>query len=419
MKAKKSGQIISGLDIGSKWIRMAAGIRTKEGGLQIIGAAEAPSTGIHKGIVSSIEDAVSSISTCLERLERVIGTPVEHVWVGISGAHIAIQDSKGVVAVAKANREITEEDVARAIEAARTVATPLNYEILHVIPQSFAVDSQTGIKDPVGMTGVRLEVDTKIIQGISSHIKNLTKAVYRTGLDIDDIVLAVLGNAEATLTERQKELGAAVVNIGASTVSVAAFEEGNLLHAAVLPLGSDHITSDIAIGLKTDIDIAEKVKLQFGNAYSKNVNKKDEFNLSELGAYNDETVSKKEVAEIIEARVEEIFSKADKELKKIGKNQRLPGGIILTGGGSDLPGIIETAKEIFKLPASLGTCIEIESITDKVNEPSFTAAIGLAKWGYVSELQHEAKGIGKFVSQFRSVNVAGEKITKWLRSLLP
>lgn len=419
MKLKQKGQLIGGLDLGTSWVRMAVAQRTKDGGIQIIGAAEAPSIGVHKGIVTSIEDAVSSVSACLEKVERIVGAPLEHVWVGISGSHITTQESKGVIAVAKANNEISEEDVARAIDAARTVATPLNHEILHVIPQSYSVDGQVGIKDPVGMTGVRLEVDTRIIQGITSHIKNLTKAVYRTGLDIDNLVLTILASADAVLTEKQKDLGVAVVNIGASTTSLAVFEDGNLLHTMVLPLGGINVTSDIAVGLRIDVEIAERVKLHFGEAMSKNIAKKDEFNLAELGASQDEFFSKKLVADIIEARVEEIFVLADKELKRIGRSAMLPGGIVLTGGGAKLPGIIELAKKVFKLPASLGTAIEMESITDKINDLAFSPVMGLVRWGHNSIVEYEAKGGNGLMSGISVVENTRKKLRDWIKSMLP
>ncbi|HLC90121.1 MAG TPA: cell division protein FtsA, partial [Patescibacteria group bacterium] len=221
--------LIAGLDVGSTMIRLAVGqLAAGAEKIHIIGSAEVPAEGISKGIISSLEDAVSSVSACLEKAERMIGVPIQNVWVGISGAHIISQESRGVVAVARADGEISEDDVERSIEAARTVATPPNYEILHVIPKSFTVDGQPGIKDPLGMTGVRIEVETQIIQGLSSQIKNLTKAVYRTGLNIEDLVLSILATSEAVLTSRQKELGVAVVNIGGSTTSLAVFEEGDI-----------------------------------------------------------------------------------------------------------------------------------------------------------------------------------------------
>ncbi len=276
-------EIIAGLDIGSSAIRLAVGQIGGAGSqIHIIGSAQVPAEGISKGVISSIEDAVSSISACLDKAERMVGVPVQRAWVGISGSHIISQESHGVVAVARSDGEISEDDIERSIEAARTVATPPNYEILHVIPKSFTVDGQIGIKDPLGMTGVRLEVDTQIIQGLSAQIKNLTKAVYRTGVNIEDLVLSILATSEAVLTNRQKELGVAVINIGGSTTSLVIFEEGDILHTAVLPVGSDHITSDIAIGLRISIDAAEKIKLEYGTASAGSVSKREEIDIGEI-----------------------------------------------------------------------------------------------------------------------------------------
>jgi cell division protein FtsA len=207
-----------------------------------------------------MEDAVTAISKALEKAERMTGIALNSAWVAIAGQSILVQESRGVIGVSRPQGEIAEDDVERAMEAARTVATPSNYDILHVIPKSFTVDGQRGVKDPVGMNGIRLEVDAVIIEALSSHIKNLTKSVYRTGLDIDDLVYAPLGTAEAVLSQRQRDLGVCVVNMGSATTSLAIFEEGDLLHTAVLPVGGDHVTNDIAIGLRTSIDIAEKVR---------------------------------------------------------------------------------------------------------------------------------------------------------------
>ncbi|MEK9183407.1 MAG: cell division protein FtsA [Patescibacteria group bacterium] len=410
-------EIIVGLDVGSTAVRLAVGQLVPSGEkteLHIIGAAEAPSEGVHKGVVTSIEDVVSSISSCLERAERMIGLPVKSAWVGISGSHIISEESKGVVAVSKPDGEISEEDVDRAIEAARTVATPLNYEILHVIPKNYTVDGQVGIKDPIGMTGVRLEVDTQIIQGLSAQIKNLTKAVYRTGLDIDDLVLSILATAEAVVTERQKELGVAVLNIGGATTSLVIFEEGDILDIAVLSIGSEHITSDVAIGLRTSIDVAEKLKLDYGSALPKEISKKEELDLFDLGEVEHETISRKYACEIIEARAEEILMKVDDIFKKLGRSGMLPAGVVLTGGGSKLPGLVELAKRRLRLPSALGYPLNLTSVTDKINDLSFAAAIGLVRWGAMSA-QSGAGKLENLISHFGSVG----KVTKWVKSLVP
>ena len=257
--------ILTGLDIGSSMIRVAvAHVMPGEDGkprLHVIGAVSSPSFGVHRGAISSLEDAVSAISKALEKAERMTGVAINSAWVGIAGQSILVQESRGVIGVSRTDADIKEDDVERAMEAARAVATPTNYDILHVIPKSFTVDGQRGVKDPVGMNGIRLEVDALIIEALASHIKNLTKSVYRTGLDIDDLVYTPLATAEAVVTQRQKELGVCVLNIGASSTTLAVFEEGDLLHTAVLPFGGDHITNDIAIGLRTSIDIAEQVKI--------------------------------------------------------------------------------------------------------------------------------------------------------------
>lgn len=406
-------EIITGLDIGSTTIRVAQGQRSPEG-INIIGAAEHPAEGISKGVVTSIEDAVSSISAALEKAERMTGIPVERALVSISGAHVLSQESHGVVAVAKADGEIREDDVERVIEAAQTVATPPNYEILHVIPRQFTVDNQTGIKDPVGMTGIKLEVDAQIILGLSSQIKNLTKCIYRTGVDIEDLVLGILAAAEAILTKRQKELGVALVNLGGLTTSLTVFEEGDVIHTKILPVGSGHITNDIAIGLRTSIDIAEKIKVDYGHALADEIGKREEIDLSALHPNESGLVSRKEVAEIIAARLEETFSMINKELKTIGKAGMLPAGVVLTGGGAKMPGIVELAKKSFHLPASVGMPQNFTTAIDRLNDPVFATAIGLILWGA------GLSGSSSFsLPKFSSVADATNKLKKWFSSLLP
>ena len=412
------GNLISGLDIGSDYVRMAVGqMIEKENGaseLRLLGAAEYASEGVHKGIINSIEDVVSSISACLERTERIVGVPIDSAWVGVSGLHVMSQNSKGVVAVSKANSEISEEDVDRALEAARSIATPLNYEVLHVMPRSFTVDGQVGIKDPTSMTGVRLEVDASIILGSSAQIKNLAKAVYRAGLDIEDLVLSIVATSESVVTKRQKELGVMVVNLGGSTTSLAVYEEGEMLHTAILPIGSEHITNDIAIGLRTSVDISERVKLEHGDCLPDVVAKKDEIDLFELGSPNHEIIKKKYLCEIIFARVEEILQKTDEELRKIQRSGLLPAGIVFIGSGAKLPGLCELAKKILRLPASSGYPLNVVSVTDKVNDLGFATAIGLVKWGSIAG----EKGISAKRSSFRGSSFLGQ-MKKWIQTLIP
>ncbi|EKD76544.1 MAG: hypothetical protein ACD_43C00067G0001 [uncultured bacterium] len=413
------GAIITGLDIGSTSIRVAVGqINPHDNDLHIIGAAEHPAEGINKGVVTSIEDAVSSISSALDKAERMTGTPTERAYVSVNGSHIICQDSHGVVAVAKADGEIREDDVQRVIEAAQTVATPPNYEILHVIPRQFQVDNQASVKDPVGMTGIKLEVDAQIILGLVSQIKNLTKCVYRTGTDIQDLVLGILAVSEAVLTKRQKELGVALVNLGGLTTSVMIFEEGDVLHTKILPVGSGHITNDIAIGLRTSVDVAETIKSRYGTALPEDVGKHEEIDLREIDPNENSRVSRREVAEIIQARLEEILSMVNKELKSINRHGMLPAGVVLTGGGAKLNGIVEVAKKLFSLPASIGMPRKFKSAIDKIEDPVFATALGLVLWGQSMTGQSNKSGLTG-LARFSAVGDATARMKKWFKSLLP
>lgn len=382
---KTPQRLITGIDIGSSAIRIALGQRVeKEDGsfdLHILGLVEVPTEGVTKGNVVNLEETVSSLSHGLEQIERLTGVMVDSAWVAVSGIDIISQKSKGVVAVAKADGEISADDVSRVVEASRTVSVPLNYEILHVIPHSFGVDGQTGIKDPTGMTGIRLEVDVQIIYGVNQQIKHLTKAVYRTGIDIDDLVLSVLAVGDVVTTSRQRDLGVCVVNIGGSTTSLVVYEDGDIIHTAVLPVGSDYITNDLAIGLKVDIDIAEKIKVDYGHCVSKDIPKREKIDLANVGATENEVISHRFVAEIIEARTEEILLKINEELLKIDRSGRLPAGIVFTGGGAKVSGIVELSKEVLSLPASLGYPMYVTGGQGNAHDISFSVALGLVKWG--------------------------------------
>ena len=424
MRKAQEQHLIAGLDIGSTVTRLVVGQVVERGGaegteLQILGAAAAETQGVHKGAITSIEDVVSSISSCLEQAERMAGIPVDSAWIGVSGSHIMTQTSKGVVAVANPDSEISEEDVARAIEASKSVAAPMNYEVLHVLPKVFSIDGQPGVKDPIGMSGIRLEVDTQIILGSAAQVKNLTKAIYRTGLEIEDLVYSVLANAEAVITNRQRDLGVAVVNIGASTTSIGVFEEGDLLHTTVLPIGSEHITNDIAIGLRTSIDIAENVKLNFVDCSLANLNKNEEFDLYEAGAPDHELVKKHYLQEIVRARVEEILKKIDREFAVAKRSGMLPAGVVFTGSGAKLPGFIEEAKKILRLPATLGYPLHVLSVTDKVNDIGFATAVGLVKWGSVmgSQTSGSRRSGGGF--NLKSLGGIGGQMKKWFKALIP
>lgn len=406
-----SSTIHTGLDIGSHSIKVAV-LEQTENGIQVIGAADGLSQGVKRNSIVNIEDAVSSLSNVLEQVERMIGTAVTSATVGVCGTHIKIMESSGVVAVSKANREISADDVKRAIDAAEMVALPANYTnytVLHVIPREFIIDNQTMVKDPIGMTGVRLEVKTQIVLGLSSEINNITKCVYRTGVDIADAAFSILACSESILDKRQKDLGVALINIGSSTTSMVVYEEGDVLHAAVLPVGSQHVTNDLATGLLIDIDAAELIKTDVVNVDLEKISKRDEFDLSKYVNNEDERkyMSLFDASEIASARQEELFDLVNKELKKINRAGLLPSGIVLTGGGSKLQGIVELAKRTFKLPVFIGLPKQIDQAPiDKVIDPIFTTAVGLALWSKdagVSVKRNWSEGgqIGKTVDKIK------------------
>ncbi|MFC1632865.1 cell division protein FtsA [Patescibacteria group bacterium] len=410
-------QIVTGLDIGSTHIRVVVGqINPENQTPKIIGVGQAEATGIRKGVLIDVEEVVSSMSAALEQAERMAGVPIEHAVVSIGDEHVSSEITHGVIAISKTDGEVTEDDVSRAIEAAQTVTVPANKEILHIIPKTFTVDDQKGIKDPVGMIGVRLEVEALIIYGMSAMIKNISKAIYRTGVEIDDLVLSPLAAATSVVSKRQKELGIAVIDIGGGTTGLAVFEEGDLLHTALLPIGSMNISNDLAIGLRTSVDVAEKVKVEYGYAFSDEVDKSEEIDLQKIDTQEEGTVSKHDVAMIIESRVEEIFEHVDAELRKVERSAKLPAGILLVGGGAKLPGIVDVAKQKLKLSAQVAFPTQFPITVDKVDDPSFATALGLILW----EIESQKVGGKKLKSSFKVMpKDLPDKMKKIFKSFMP
>ncbi len=410
---------ITGLDVGTQTVRVIQAKRDRETGvLSVIGASEVPSAGLRKGVIVDIEEAVSAISQALEKVERMTGVPVTVANVSVGGNHITSVPSHGVIAVSRADGEITESDIVRCIDASQAISIPQNREVLHVFPKTFTLDGQTGIKDPLGMNGIRLEVGTLIVQAGLPFIKNLTKAVLQAGLEMEDMVLAPVAAAESVLTKRQKDLGVVVIDLGAGTTGLAVYEEGDVLHTQVLPIGCMHITNDIAIGLRCSIDTAEKVKLLFGHSDPKFINKEDEIDLSKLDDAEEETVTRQYVVEIIEARLEEIFDHVNNELKKINRDGKLPAGVVLTGGGANLPGLAEFVKKHLRLPVVIGKPENVTTIIDRVDNPAFATCVGLILWGNKFSGGGSGGDMGTFVKGLLN-NPGVSKMRKWIKSFLP
>ncbi len=407
-----STQTFAALDIGSSKIRTVVGIvEEKKNIINIIGVGLSPSNGIRKGMVTDIDEAVANVTASLEDAERMSGEQIHRLYVGFSGPHIETYDSKGVIAINGQNSEITEDDLDRVLDAAKAVSLPSNREILRIIPKTFSVDSQYNIKYPVGMTGIRLEVEAHIIAGHTPAIKNLEKCLYETKVDINEIIPSSLAAAEAVLDRKQKELGCILIEIGAASTNVAIFEEGNVVYSCVLPVGGEHVTNDLAIGLRTSIDTAEKIKIEYGTCLPGDTNDREEIDLSTISKNDTHHISKKLAASIIEARYQEIFTLAREELIRIGRDGMLPAGVVLCGGAVKMPGTVDIAREILQLPVAMGFPRDIEGIVDRVDDPSFASAIGLL---------HFANRYGSsaplFTFQFKKLFGT---LSHWFRKMIP
>lgn len=399
--------LLVGLDVGSTKVAATCG-EIIEGMINVTGFVKVPNNGVRKGVVTDIEDTVSAISDALEKLERTCGTRISSAIVGISGSHISTSISKGVVAVARADGEIGHSDVERVLAAARTVALPPNREIIHVIPRTYTVDGQQSIVDPVGMTGIRLEVEALVISGATAAIRNLTKCVYQAGLEIQGLVFSPIACAHRMISKKQKEIGSMLLDLGGGTTSLAVYEEGDILHAAVIPVGSSHITNDLAIGLRTSIEMAEKIKIKYGSAIPDKVRESEIISLSQFAQGENQRIERKYVSEIIQARLSEIFALINQELKKIGKEGMLPAGVILTGGGSKLEDLVEAAKEELRLPVAIGVRnIDMGGFVDKLADPVYAASVGLMLYaleeskGNFSSFGLESGVIGKAKNFFK------------------
>ena len=379
-------KIITGIDIGSTKISTVIASMS-ENKISVIGVSgNVPSKGINKGNVVDIDDAVESISNSLERAERMAGVSVSSAFVTISGSHIETLNSHGVVAVSHQGAEITSEDVIRVTEAAQAVTLPSTRELIHVIPRDFIVDGQDGVRDPVGMSGIRLEVETNIIHGSSTAIKNLVKCVSQVSVNVEELVYTGLASAEAVLTDTEKELGTMLVDIGGGTTSIIAFVEGSPAYSNVLPIGGKHVTNDLAIGLRARLETAEKIKVKlseedmFKGSIAGSNSKNEEINVTEFGL-DVPSVPKKLLYEIIDARLNEIFRLIALDINKADLSGKLPAGIVLTGGGALTAGIERVAKANLKMPVRIGKPRGVTGLIDEIENPPFAAAVGAVLYG--------------------------------------
>ena len=388
-------QYLVGLDVGTSQIVAIVGEVTEDGdGLDIVGIGLAKANGIRRGVVANLDAAVESIKKAIEEAELTAGVEIDSVHLGLSGSHVKAFNSRGVVAVTGKNREITRDDVRRAIDAAKAVALPSGREIVHVLPQDFVVDEQDCIGAPVGMTGARLEVNVHIVTGSVSTTQNVLACVNRAGIAVIDTVLEQLAAAEAVLTPDEKELGVALVDIGGGTTDFAIFEKGSLWHTGVVALGGDHFTNDIAVALRTPIPEAEKTKRRAGCALTAMVDDEETVEIASVGGRQPRVMSRRILSEVIQPRAEEIIHQLCDEIRRAGYERSLNSGIVLTGGASTLDGMPEVADQIFDLPVRRGCPVGIGGLNDHVNNPAFATAVGLVLYAHRNQMSEGDYSIG-------------------------
>ena len=383
---ERPGNMIVGLDIGTTKI-CAVVSEFNEKGAEIIGVGTYPSVGLRKGVVVNIDNTVDSIQRSMEEAELMAGCEIGSVFIGIAGSHIKGFNSHGVIAVK--GQEVSQEDVDRVIDAARAVAIPLDREVIHILPQEYIVDEQGGILDPVGITGVRLEAKVHIVTGAVTAAQNLIKCANRAGLDVVDIVFQPLASAEAVLTQEEKDLGVALVDFGGGTTDLALFTESAIKHTAVLGLGGNNLTNDIAVGLRTPSKEAEQIKIGHGSCLNSLVDKDQMIEVPSVGGRKPRLLSRHILSEILEPRVEEIFTLVDQEIERTGLKELLASGVVITGGSALLPGIAEIADQVFQLPTRIGYPQRISGLVDVVSGPMFATAVGLVLYGMEHQPQRK------------------------------
>jgi len=377
----KNGRYVVGLDIGTTTICCVVAELADDGGVGIVGLGEAPSRGLRKGVVVNLDATVESIKSAVSTAELMAGVDVEQATVGIAGGHIRSFNSRGVVAVSGKDHAVSQADLDRVMAAAQAVSIPHDREILHVMPQEFVLDDQGGIASPKGMIGSRLEANVHIITSSSTSVQNLVTCANRAGIEVRDTVVEQLAVAEAVLTTDEKELGVALLDIGGGTTDLAIFERGSCWHTAVLPVGGDHFTNDLAVGLRTPIPDAERLKKKHGCALTSMVGDSMTVEVPSVGGRKPRVLSLRMVSEILQPRAEEVFSLIHEEVVRAGFDRSLNAGVVLTGGGSILPGVIEVAEQIFDLPVRQGLPTGADGLTEPDSAPQFATAVGLAMYG--------------------------------------
>lgn len=399
MSKKMEKNLIVGLDIGTSKVVAIVGEITPDNEVEIIGLGTHPSRGLKKGVVVNIESTVQSIQRAIEEAELMSGCQIHSVYAGIAGSHVRSLNSHGIVAIR--DKEVTQTDVERVIDAARAVAIPADQKILHILPQEFIIDQQESIREPVGMSGVRLEAKVHMVTGAVSAAQNIIKCVRRCGLEVDDIILEQLASSHSVLTDDEKELGVCLVDIGGGTTDIAVFTEGAIRHTAVIPIAGDQVTNDIAVALRTPTQYAEEIKIKYACALTQLASADETIEVPSVGERPDRRLARQTLAEVVEPRYEELFTLIQAELRRSGFEDLCAAGIVLTGGSSKMEGAVELAEEIFHMPVRLGVPQYVTGLVDVVRNPIHSTGVGLLLFGYQNRAMRESEA--RMGNGFKSV----------------
>ena len=408
-------EVAVGLDIGTTKTCAVIGFINENNQIEIAGLGVAPAKGLKNGVVVNIDNTVVSVVKAIEEAELMAGCEVTDIYVGVTGQHMKGENSRGVVAISNRNRTVTPIEIKRVIEAAQAVVVPVDREILHVLSKEFSVDSQTGIKDPLGMTGVRLEAEVHIITGSTSSMQNLIKSVTKSGFQCTDVIFSPLASAEAVLNQDEKDLGVALVDIGGGTTDIMVYFEGGVAYSSVLSIGGIHVTNDISIGLRTPLDSAEMIKKKNGCAVVDIVDASESIEVPSVGGRAPRRIFRQELAQIIEPRMMEIMEMVDRELLKSGKKDVLAAGIVLTGGGCLMDGAIEAAERVFNMPVRIGVARDVVGLKDVITGPQYANGAGLLMYGL--KMSRFKKGKTKYTKESGIVTF-GKKLKRWFDEYL-
>jgi cell division protein FtsA len=405
---------IVGIDVGTTKICTLVGEVYEDGQLRIIGVGVAPSRGLRKGVVVNVQEATEAITASVRKAERISGYEITSAFVGIGGGHISAINSRGVVGISRTARGISQFDIERALDAARAIAIPHNREIIHTIPRGYVVDGQEGVKDPIGMQGIRLEVETHIVTGASTSVSNLVKCIRAAGVEIDDLILQPLASGEAVLKRAEREMGVVLADIGGGTTDIGIFIEGSIWHTIILGTGGEHVTRDVAVGLRTPFNTAEELKIQYGHAMPASLTTDELIEVTSFGNGARQSVSRLQLSEVIEARAEEILSLILREVKRSGYDGLLAAGLVACGGTAELAGFKDLAQQVLGLPVRVGKPQDLQGLTDVLDSPAYATSVGLLLWGVRHQQVDEPEPRRR-----RPPSQLWLSVRNWIRAFLP